>query len=494
MPDAAADADAASDGHETRPTQQRAQNSHCAPPPPPPPAARHLMSRTPATTPRQAVPLGVLSAVWGSHSSPVAPASTALVDPAIPAIITHAPSPDAQEPPPSELAASASSSVPSTTTTLTNTLPPTQSAALRALNAPAFQSPASSSKRSRSAKSESSRTSLSSQPVVVRTYSGSRHGSRPSSGVTSPRLFPSMNGHGPHNPSALSAGLARRSERLPAVDDFSFSAILRAVDPEIRDAIDAIAEICARSRMSLADEYDAHLPPQGEITGTGPGWAAGMGALVGRGRIARTGPGWSAGENTLTAVPEASSSSERLAGESRGSITADTSKKRSQSAYGSLKSVISGGSGKRKAADTDQDEQRKPHGPAWAVHPSSMASENPAITLVSSPQASNQLSLDLSSTIKDIPDASVNRPATAVESSELKRSHRRQTSTSSMPPPRTRSSTLSSIASWIPWSRPAQLDSHTSQELTKAEARLREMLIQSQHSSLGKGKAPVSVS
>lgn len=66
-----------------------------------------------------------------------------------------------------------------------------------------------------------------------------------------------MNGHS--NVSALSAGLARQNEQLPALEDFSFSAILRAVDPEIRDAIDAIAEICAKSRLSLADEYDAHL-------------------------------------------------------------------------------------------------------------------------------------------------------------------------------------------------------------------------------------------
>jgi hypothetical protein len=72
--------------------------------------------------------------------------------------------------------------------------------------------------------------------------------------------------NGQSNASVLSAGLARQNEQLPAIEDFSFSAILRAVDPEIRDAIDAIAEICARSRMSLADEYDAHLPPQGEIT------------------------------------------------------------------------------------------------------------------------------------------------------------------------------------------------------------------------------------
>lgn len=71
-----------------------------------------------------------------------------------------------------------------------------------------------------------------------------------------------MNGH---------AASPHPAARLPAVDDFSFFGILRAVDPEIRGAIDAIAEICARSRLSLADEYDAHLPPQGEIMNAGVG-------------------------------------------------------------------------------------------------------------------------------------------------------------------------------------------------------------------------------
>jgi hypothetical protein len=457
MPESAAFAGPAGSCSETRPTQPK---QNCAPP---------------------AVAVVVAAA-----------ASTALTDPSIPDIITQAPSPSAQEAAidPIDLAAS-SGSVPSTTTTLINTLPPTQSAALRALNAPAFQSP---NKRSKSAKSESSRTSLSSQPVVVRTYSGSRHGSRPSSGLNSPRLFPSMNGHSSQNRSALSAGLSGRSERLPAVDDFSFSAILRAVDPEIRDAIDAIAEICARSRMSLADEYDAHLPPQGEITSTGSGWAAGMGALVNRGRISRVGQGWQAGENTLTAVPEASSSSERLAGEGRGSVTGGGSKKRSQSAYGSLKSVISGGSGKRKAADIDAPEQQKAEDPARGVNLSSSAASHPAITLLSSPQVSNQLSLDLSSTITDMPEVQSTRPVTAVDGSEIKRSyHRRQISANSMPPPRPRTSALSSIASWIPWSRPSHMDSTASQELTKAEERLREMLLQSQQSNIGKGKAAVSV-
>jgi hypothetical protein len=311
-----------------------------------------------------------------------------------------------------------------------------------------------------------------------------------------------MNRPASQNPSALSASLAGRAEKLPALDDFSFSAILRAVDPEIRDAIDAIAEICARSRMSLADEYEAHLPPQGEITGSGPGWAAGMGALVNRGRASRAGQGWTATDNTLMAVPEASSSSERLAGENKAS-TAGDGKKRSQSAYGSLKSVISGGSGKRgagvnaaehaEAGPSTQTAGSRTQAPAWSVNASSPS--HPAITIVTSPQASKQLSFDTSSTIKDIPQDAVNRSAPRPQTAIPKQPplHRRNTSLTSLPASRTRPGPLSSLASWLPWPRPSYLDSSSQQELTKAEARLREMLTMAQGSNLGKGKAPLSV-
>lgn len=299
-----------------------------------------------------------------------------------------------------------------------------------------------------------------------------------------------MNGNASQN-SALSAGLAGRSERLPSAEEFSFSAILRAVDPEIRDAIDAIAEICARSRLSLADEYDAHLPPQGEITGDRPGWAMGAGALAGRSRISRIGQGWPVSENTLTAVPEASSSSERLAG----SVSGPSQKRRSQSAYGSLKSVISGGSDKRRspipqmeasgsAATQTQAQAAVPQ----AVKASSSTPAPPSITLITTPQASKHLSLDLSSTITDVHSTPQDPPSAAPDSQLPQQiSHRRNTSTASIPT-RTRSSTLSSLASWIPWSR-ADAD-----DATKAETKLREMLSLSQSSgpSLGKGKAALS--
>ncbi|CAI6293155.1 unnamed protein product [Periconia digitata] len=428
---------------------------------------------TPATTTRQAISLGALSTLWGPDSTSNAH------------IVTST-----QESPVPDLTATSSSSVPSTTTTLTNVLPPTQSAALRALNAPAFQSslhPPSpqAQTKSKPAKSTSSRTTLSSQPVVVRTYSGSRHKSHhsTSSAIPSPRYInmnrPSTSSHPNGNTSALSAGLAdaRYQPKLPNVESFSFSAILRAVDPEIRDAIDAIAEICARSRYSLADEYDAHLPPQGEIT---EGGARAIEALTGgsgsgrapsstssRGRLARIGQGWSTAtaERTLVSVPEASSSSERSYAGSQKSTTAGK-RGRSQSAYGSLKSVISGGNGKvilskpnntrRKSTGnilTDMlpvpttiakleplstitskhNHTTSPSTPAWSIFnplhqttqthtPSSPSTPfqpyRPAITITTSPRASHHLSLDTSCSIKQVIPSDEDTPQPPNESAD----------------------------------------------------------------------------
>lgn len=53
---------------------------------------------------------------------------------------------------------------------------------------------------------------------------------------------------------------------LPPLERFSFQDILASIDPDVKGSIDAIAEICGRSRMSLADQYGSHLPPQGELT------------------------------------------------------------------------------------------------------------------------------------------------------------------------------------------------------------------------------------
>ncbi|KAF2743248.1 hypothetical protein M011DRAFT_411082, partial [Sporormia fimetaria CBS 119925] len=295
-------------------------------------------------------------------------------------------------------------------------------------------------------------------PVVVRTYSGPRNHSRSSSRLSAPH-----HGVGMSEQTSRTASRTSKNARLPAVDDFSFSAILRAVDPEIRDAIDAIAEICAKSRLSLADQYDAHLPPQGEITGTGPGWVGGRVSLVGRGRLARA-QVWPGADSGLGVVPEASSSSERLAGDGAG-------KKRSPSAYGSLKSVISGGS-RRKLATSDSF--TPPQQSKDAQQPPATTQTHPSILLITSPQPSKHLSLPEGSSTSNVPDLPND------QDNHHSRTHTRNISSvgmaSSGPRTRTRSSTLSSLAAWIPWGRRTE-DESVSGELARAEARLRELLV-----------------
>ncbi|MCJ1459040.1 hypothetical protein MMC28_009417 [Mycoblastus sanguinarius] len=58
------------------------------------------------------------------------------------------------------------------------------------------------------------------------------------------------------------------SPKLPALESFSFQDILASIGPEVNASIDAIAEICGRSKMSLAEEYSSHRPPQARLPTT----------------------------------------------------------------------------------------------------------------------------------------------------------------------------------------------------------------------------------
>ncbi|KAK5694828.1 hypothetical protein LTR97_009419 [Elasticomyces elasticus] len=58
------------------------------------------------------------------------------------------------------------------------------------------------------------------------------------------------------------------AQALPPISSYAFSDILNSIQsPELSEAITGIAEICAKNRMSLADEYASHLPPVGDIKG-----------------------------------------------------------------------------------------------------------------------------------------------------------------------------------------------------------------------------------
>ncbi|KAL1989263.1 hypothetical protein VTN96DRAFT_25 [Rasamsonia emersonii] len=105
------------------------------------------------------------------------------------------------------------------------------------------------SRRHRETKSIGGRPStLASQPVLVRAYPDAADEAQSSSTM----------------PSA-SATQQQRVPELPSVQDFSIEGILRAIEPEIRSTLDSIAEICGRSRLSLANEYGSHIAPFGEI-------------------------------------------------------------------------------------------------------------------------------------------------------------------------------------------------------------------------------------
>nr|OQO28712.1 hypothetical protein B0A51_02955 [Rachicladosporium sp. CCFEE 5018] len=112
-----------------------------------------------------------------------------------------------------------------------------------------------------------------------------------------------------------------RGRALPPISAFSFADILRAADSaDFQEAIDGIAEICAKNCMSLAEEHSSHMPPVGEITGATDTVVVTRTPYAGRPNAKRA----------LTIVPEGSSSgSERSKKGSRMSIFEFSARKES---------------------------------------------------------------------------------------------------------------------------------------------------------------------
>ena len=118
-----------------------------------------------------------------------------------------------------------------------------QEAAFRRLNG--------SESHSRQATDSHSVTST--QPVLVREYS--RKSSRPKSSTQPAMMRQKRRSRGNQD-----------SSEMPPLESFAFQDILASIDPEVSGSIDKIAEICGRSKMSLADEYSSHLPPQADFS------------------------------------------------------------------------------------------------------------------------------------------------------------------------------------------------------------------------------------
>jgi hypothetical protein len=123
--------------------------------------------------------------------------------------------------------------------------------------------------------------------------------------MAAPVLVRSYTGTVGQSSSALSAP-STPVQALPPISSYAFANILRSADnADFQLAIDGIAEICAKSRMSLAEEYASHMPPVGEITA--------VSSVAGSARHTSR-PGM---RRALTSVPEASSSSSEGSGKSK---------------------------------------------------------------------------------------------------------------------------------------------------------------------------------
>ncbi|KAF3064912.1 hypothetical protein GL218_02319 [Daldinia childiae] len=120
-----------------------------------------------------------------------------------------------------------------------------------------------------------------SQPVVVRTYPGASSSS--SSTVKGPVSVSSTSSS--HNSSyqrikrnsTMKDKMRRKGTekrratveaKLPPLESFTFKSIIAEIQQDVNADLDRIAEICARTKYSLSNQYEVHIAPQG----SGPGF------------------------------------------------------------------------------------------------------------------------------------------------------------------------------------------------------------------------------
>ncbi|KAI6090968.1 hypothetical protein F4821DRAFT_228342 [Hypoxylon rubiginosum] len=117
-----------------------------------------------------------------------------------------------------------------------------------------------------------------SQPVVVRTYSGLPPTST-TKGPVSVSTAPPPSSPTAHSPARSVTAIntmrfrgkdkprSRADAKLPPLEAFSFKSIMADIQHDVGADLDRIAEICARSRYSLSNQYEVHIAPQGSGSG-----------------------------------------------------------------------------------------------------------------------------------------------------------------------------------------------------------------------------------
>ena len=105
----------------------------------------------------------------------------------------------------------------------------------------------------RYAKSTGARNSTFSQPVIVRTYSGAARPRSEQRDIVTVKK----------NTGVTSKSKSKMDAKLPPVEAFSFKGIMEEIKHGVSEDLERIAEICARSKYSLSNQYEVHMPPHG---------------------------------------------------------------------------------------------------------------------------------------------------------------------------------------------------------------------------------------
>lgn len=110
----------------------------------------------------------------------------------------------------------------------------------------------------RYAKSTGARNTTFNEPVIVRTYSARGHSSSSSSYTPNQEKTTVQ-------ASSKNDRQRQQNEKveLPPVSAFTFAGIMSHIQSNVAEDLERIAEICARSRYSLSNQYEVHMPPHG---------------------------------------------------------------------------------------------------------------------------------------------------------------------------------------------------------------------------------------
>jgi hypothetical protein len=301
--------------------------------------------------------------------------------------------------------------------------------------------------------------------------------------------------------------------KLPPVEAFTFKGIMDEIRHGVSEDLERIAEICARSKYSLSNQYEVHMPPHGRgepilvgANGSGPTLQAigsddeqtrhiGRGSRIGR----RT---KSAAYGTLETIMSSSKSSDE-----------DKSRKKPAAV---LAEEVRGRAAKKEMEslnlkkETFEDAvEAEPPGPRPTKHVRSKSTSFASMLIDNAQGFKNEAATNLIS-----PTSLISEPARPQTSTDLENIPvfnepgsfssptlqslmapkptmiRNESMASTLRPEVPRPTILRSIGSWLPWGRPAQFGSIQGRmrSASHAEGSLRELLKSTDYDRKGKGK------